>query len=145
MWYNQCMKNCARCGDRKPLDEFNKSSKNSDGRHSWCRTCSKGRYVETRDKHLANVKRNNAAYTAKARTLVKEALSSGCVDCQNKDIRVLDFDHVRGDKVSGVMLMIRKGQTLEKIKSEISKCDVRCRNCHAIATYGRMQNCWRNS
>lgn len=59
-----------------------------------------------------------------------------CVDCGNKDTRVLEFDHVpeRGKKVKnitnaslGVAARIR----------ELEKCDIVCANCHRIRTYIR--------
>ena len=60
-----------------------------------------------------------------------------CIDCGNSDIRVLEFDHVRGVKVNNVTTLSKRGHTLEKIKKEIEKCEVRCANCHRIKTIER--------
>ncbi|GGD83472.1 hypothetical protein [Microbacterium murale] len=69
-----------------------------------------------------------------------------CVDCGVSDLRVLDFDHrPGGNKRDGVMQLVRNGFGLSIIEDEISKCDVRCRNCHAIVTYERMGNNWRST
>ena len=35
------MKNCTKCGERKPLEDFPKDSRNSDGREAQCKRCSK--------------------------------------------------------------------------------------------------------
>lgn len=59
---------------------------------------------------------------------------SFCVDCGTRDVRVLEFDHVIGEKVSDVSVMVNHGVSLVKLKSEISKCAVRCANCHRIRT-----------
>jgi hypothetical protein len=64
-----------------------------------------------------------------------------CVDCGNDDIRVLDFDHRRA-KIRNVTSGIHKGWTLERLKEEMDKCDVRCKNCHAIR-HMEENNCWR--
>lgn len=32
-------KRCSRCGESKPLEAFNKSSKHKDGRQGYCRDC----------------------------------------------------------------------------------------------------------
>lgn len=42
------------------------------------------------------------------------------------------------------MAMVRNGFSGEALLTEITKCDVRCRNCHAIATYERMGANWRS-
>ncbi|MGV2985630.1 hypothetical protein ACNPNP_18200 [Microbacterium sp. AGC85] len=69
-----------------------------------------------------------------------------CVDCGASDIRVLDFDHRPGrDKRDGVMQLVRNGFGLSTVQDEINKCDVRCRNCHAIVTYARMGSNWRSA
>ena len=65
-------------------------------------------------------------------------IDSGCVDCGYAEHPVaLDFDHVRGIKEYGIAQM-RKKFTLKKLLKEIEKCEVRCANCHRIATYNRL-------
>ena len=70
------------------------------------------------------------------------AMRDGCVDCGYSDIRALDFDHVRGVKLADVSSMIRRGNGIAMVRAEIAKCEVRCRNCHAIATMERLGNSW---
>ncbi|WP_413319571.1 hypothetical protein AA0Z99_03710 [Agrococcus sp. 1P02AA] len=70
--------------------------------------------------------------------------SKGCVDCGRSDIRVLEFDHVRGVKVASVGSMVRRGRALVVIRAEIEKCEVRCRNCHGIATMTRRGGSWHD-
>ena len=56
-----------------------------------------------------------------------------CVECGNTDIRVLEFDHVRGKKNGAVTVLARSLLTLmPQLIAEMAKCDVRCRNCHVI-------------
>lgn len=72
------------------------------------------------------------------REYVKEFLSCNpCIDCGNNDLRVLDFDHVRGNKIKAISRLVRDGANLERLKQEISKCEVRCANCHRIVTFER--------
>ena len=78
-------------------------------------------------------------------SFLAEWLSSHpCVDCGQSDIRVLEFDHVFGDKHSEVTTMARYGASLKSIKKEIDKCEVRCCNCHFIKTQERLGFNWRN-
>jgi hypothetical protein len=54
-----------------------------------------------------------------------------CVDCGEGDIRCLDLDHRdRAQKFKSVSYLVKSRATLEKVKAEIAKCDVRCANCH---------------
>ncbi len=60
---------------------------------------------------------------------------NSCVDCGETDIVVLEFDHRdRNTKVRAVANLIHDGASLDKLKSEIAKCDIRCANCHRRRT-----------
>lgn len=57
-----------------------------------------------------------------------------CVDCKEKDVTVLDFDHTKGNKKLNIARMVSNGTSLSKLKEEIAKCKVRCANCHRRKT-----------
>lgn len=138
------MKQCGKCRATKPVEEFNKCARNKDGLHNYCRECHKAHYRKNATRHKANVKATKVRYMAEARQLVVDSMADGCVDCGTMDIRVLEFDHV-GGKVAGVMAMIRNGRPLNVVRAEIAKCEVRCRNCHAIKTYERLGGTWHDA
>lgn len=75
------------------------------------------------------------------RTRVKQKLlallaEKECVDCGEKDFRVLDFDHIdRKNKFKNVSDMRSGHYSWESVSKEISKCEVRCANCHRRKTY----------
>lgn len=56
-----------------------------------------------------------------------------CVDCSESDYVVLEFDHVRGKKKDNISRMVY-GSSIKSLEEEISKCDVRCANCHRRKT-----------
>ncbi|UGL63150.1 HNH endonuclease [Streptomyces phage Bartholomune] len=61
----------------------------------------------------------------------------GCAECKIMyPYWVLEFDHVRGEKLGNVNTMMRT-HSLDAIKAEIEKCDVVCSNCHADRTFQR--------
>jgi hypothetical protein len=62
-----------------------------------------------------------------------------CIDCGETDPIVLEFDHVRGTKVSNVTDMSRRVHGINAIIKEISKCEVRCANCHRRITHKRRE------
>lgn len=59
--------------------------------------------------------------------------ATGCVDCDERDLVVLDFDHV-GEKTGNVTHLARRGASLARLKAEIGQCEVRCANCHRRRT-----------
>ena len=65
------------------------------------------------------------------RAVVDEHFSSHhCVDCGESDRIVLEFDHVRGTKYKDVSQMLIHNYSIEDVRKEIAKCEVRCANCH---------------
>lgn len=59
---------------------------------------------------------------------------SCCKDCENRDTRVLQFDHT-GEKEKNVSYFL--GRNWERAFEEAKKCDVVCANCHVIRTRNR--------
>lgn len=66
--------------------------------------------------------------------VVKYLKDHPCVDCGEDDVIVLEFDHVRGEKVNHVSTMIHSTRSIEQIFDEIAKCEVVCANCHKRRT-----------
>ena len=62
---------------------------------------------------------------------------SECIDCGESNPLVLDFDHVKGDKILAISDMSNKAYCIDKISEEMEKCEVRCANCHRIITEKR--------
>lgn len=129
---------CSLCKDSKNLINFNKKSSSKDGRQNVCKKCS----ALASKKHYKNnvEKRKEVIYTDKvkrrdeARLFILEKLKSGCIDCDEKDPIVLDFDHVSGEKKYNLSNMVRDGLQISRIKSELEKCEIRCANCHRRKT-----------
>lgn len=70
-------------------------------------------------------------------------LSSGCVDCAERDPVVLEFDHV-GNKTAKVAVLC-PWASLKRLEEEISQCVIRCCNCHRLVTHARRGGSWRDS
>jgi hypothetical protein len=62
-----------------------------------------------------------------------------CVDCGEPDLLVLEFDHVRGQKIECVRVVASRPSSLAALQAEVAKCEVRCANCHTRVTYARRQ------
>jgi hypothetical protein len=68
---------------------------------------------------------------------VLEYLSTrACLDCGERDTRVLEFDHV-GEKTAAVGALVGLATRVDLIEAEIQNCEVVCCNCHRRRTYRR--------
>jgi hypothetical protein len=129
------VKTCCRCRQEKPLSEFNKRTGSKDGYQGCCRPCTSAYYRGNSDKHKANVAaRNKAISEANSRKVWEYLAEHPCVDCNESDPIVLEFDHVRGIKHKAICQLISYHVSWERILEEIAKCDVRCANCHRRRT-----------
>lgn len=130
---------CIKCRQEKPLEEFPLKSKLRGTRQTVCKRCTAERsnkwYYANKDAHIRNVRMNKIEYKNEVSQYIWSYLASHpCVDCGESDPVVLEFDHVRGEKVDAISTMIGRGFPFEQIKEEIEKCDVRCSNCHRRKT-----------
>ena len=137
------MKRCGRCGETRPLTEFNRNSATRDGFQASCQTCMRQyqaqHYRQNRERHIARVRLDNLRRKTVAITELETYLKThACVDCGTSDLRVLEFDHREGEvKSAGISAMVGSGLPWDRILLEIEKCDVRCANCHRIMTITR--------
>jgi hypothetical protein len=54
-----------------------------------------------------------------------------CVECGESRPWCLDFDHRNpSNKKFEISKLVDHGSSLDKLVTEIEKCDVRCANCH---------------
>jgi hypothetical protein len=134
------MKHCSRCDKDKPTSDFGSNKAKKDGLQTFCKECAckyaSGHYKkeEVKEKHLLSVSERRKIVKQRNRELVLEYLQSHpCVDCQESDPIVLEFDHQR-DKRMGVARLIQGGYPEKTILDEIEKCEVRCANCHRRKT-----------
>lgn len=131
------MKQCNSCKLLKDKSCFRKNVHRKDGLQSCCIECrktyNKEHYILNKRKYILRAKNRNLIQKKKFKKLIKEyLLNHPCVDCGNSDIRVLEFDHIKGNKNFCISKAHLVAFSLETIKKEISKCEVRCANCHRI-------------
>lgn len=130
---------CSICLETKPASDFYVSGKYL---YSHCKVCKREKDKNTyqnneseRDRRKRNEKISHRVRHLKARLYVYGILvQSKCLDCCETRFETLDFDHVRGSKDRNISQMVRKGLPIKDIENEISKCEIRCANCHRIRT-----------
>lgn len=141
-------KHCNKCNSNKFISEFSKNKTKHDGLCSTCKLCHKQEakdwYIKNRDRHVNNIRKWTIQHESIVRTFLMDYLSKhDCVDCHENNALALQFDHKnRKLKEFNISECMRGGYSLDKIKNEISKCDVRCANCHSIKT-AHETGCWK--
>lgn len=101
------------------------------------RECHKRYYEANKEKVLNQIKARNKEYRIAGRQFLLEYLTTHpCVDCSESDPIVLEFDHVKGEKIGDIKKMV-DSYSIESLKKEIEKCEVRCANCHRRMTHKR--------
>ena len=77
-------------------------------------------------------------YRQRLRRLVDVLKSAPCTDCGGTfHPECMDFDHITGEKIESVSVMVSKSYSLAKVQEEIDKCQLVCANCHRLRTYYR--------
>lgn len=121
-----------RCGKWLPRAKVNcPLPENHAGR---CRTP-----AGMRKNYDCNITRLREAAAERYKWVDAYKVERGCVDCgYSADPRALDFDHIRDVKVANVSELVRHAPW-HKVLTEITKCVVRCANCHRVKTFRGQQ------
>lgn len=137
------MKRCPSCRQHLPMAAFAQSITRRYGA-SYCRACqsdyAKAHYRRNKNLQLSRCRAHLVKYRQRNRDFVQDYLARNpCIDCKESDVRVLEFDHVRGKKEAAISALVYTGAPLKRILLEIAKCEVRCANCHRRKTVEQLR------
>ena len=138
------MKTCVRCNEEKPFTAFPPNNKRGVGYHARCRSCVTEALKEWKTAHPGWEKiRQQKRRDSRRDILIEHLLAHPCVDCGEKNLKVLEFDHIkeRGEK-SFAIAEFAGNFGIETLHKEIAKCDIRCANCHRKKTAERNPRHW---
>lgn len=131
------VKTCRDCEIEKKLEEFD-YRKDRSSYSNTCKPCRrqkmKQHYNNNKQYYIDKAKVNGDKVYKECRDYIIGYLRNNpCVDCGQQDIEVLEFDHRdRSTKLGSVGDFCKI--SLNKVKEEITKCDIRCANCHVKKT-----------
>ncbi len=116
------MKICVSCKRKQKTGEF---YRRGDGLQSYCKKCC----AEKAGPRQNLVRARNQQY------VFDYLATRKCMDCPESDPLVLQFDH-REDEVkeTEVSDAVHRKWSIERLSKEMSKCDIRCANCHIRKT-----------
>ncbi len=138
------MKRCPRCKRRRQLKSFALLSRKAECPlyDCYCIDCEREyqaawyRKLPVEKKALRREKQLQRRRKLRRR-LYMYLLEHPCIDCGESDPVVLEFDHTKARKQAGVSRMMASDRPWARIMEEISKCVVRCANCHRRITAER--------
>jgi hypothetical protein len=125
--------------ETKDETEFRWRNKSKGWRSPWCKPCFKAYEREEWATNAVRRQSNIAMATKRkyrnAQFIWNYLKEHPCITCGEGDPVVLDFDH-RDDevKVGNISEMSLRMLSLNRLLSEIAKCDVLCSNCHRRRT-----------
>lgn len=134
---------CSGCGEERDAEsDFSWKNKKYGTRQSWCKFCqakaNKTHYQNNKQVYLDRATTRNARVNLDNKRRLYNYLSfHPGIDCGLTDIRALEFDHVRGNKILDIARLLDRAVSWSTIEAEIAKCEVRCANCHRIKTLER--------
>lgn len=133
------MKKCCECKIEKDISCFGRNRARKDQLQSLCKECDNIRatkyHHKNKEKLWPQIKARKLKRVIRNREYVTAFKAAHpCIDCGNKDTRVLDFDHVTGGKENNICNLVNIGISMKALILEINKCVVRCANCHRIKT-----------
>lgn len=136
------VKFCTKCQQTKPLGAFTSNKSRKDGLNNICSECHKqytqGHYQKNKQVYLAKASKRNHEVGVQCRAHRDRLKAVPCADCGNSyPPYVMDFDHVRGQKIVEVSKFCTDRGSLAKMQTEAEKCEVVCANCHRIRTHER--------
>lgn len=128
---------CTKCGEDKPITEFNWRDKKKGRKHSNCKSCVSKRDKEKYDTNSERRKkvreRALVAYKRNREFVQRVKRLSKCSKCSEDRWYCLDFHHCGGKDLE-ISDMVT-GFSIERIKNEMRKCEILCANCHREEHY----------
>ena len=126
---------CCKCKIPKTEEEFSWSNKTKGIRNHRCKECQKVCATKYYNKNKEDYLDTQRKYRDRNKLFICEYLKDhSCVDCNESNIVVLQFDHKDPmlKEVYGNMIYngVNNKWSINRLKKEISLCEVRCANCH---------------
>lgn len=132
-------KECIKCKRVLDINNFTKHSKRK--RKNTCRQCvatyHRQHYLANKDTYLKKARIHRLKDRERNRQISRAAKNQPCVDCGVKyPYYVMQFDHLPEYEKTFTIGQNRL-MSIERLESEIAKCDVVCSNCHAERSHQR--------
>lgn len=125
---------CPKC-NKTLYYKSNQTKKAAINKNTLCYGCAfSNRPKMAAEEARQSIRKAQRKYLLKLKQFVWNYLKQHpCVDCEESNILFLEFDHIT-EKKEWVSWLLRRHASIEEIRTEIRKCEVRCIVCHRIRT-----------
>lgn len=131
---------CTKCNEDQHEVNFSYKNKTLNVKKKICKTCDQNYRKDYYEKNKIeavkySLKSTKGIRERNAQFVWNYLKENPCIECGENDPVVLEFDHKDdSNKISEVSRMVSNSNSLQRIKEEIDKCDIRCANCHRRKT-----------
>ena len=130
---------CSRCRTYKPFGNFAFSDLKAGSRQYTCRACHaayrRAHYLANKPDYIGRaIVQVRGRREQNRREIYAYLQAHPCVDCRERDVLVLEFDHRDPDLKWKAVAVLAQTRRWARVLGEIEKCDVRCVNCHRRKT-----------
>lgn len=122
-------KQCSKCKQILPVENFRWKNKSKNLRHSQCKQCQSQQEKIHYQERKNQVIENTFSYKERNLEYIKQRKSCGCQKCGEQRFYLLDFHHINKEEKNHNINEMRTA-SLERLENEINKCVVLCANCH---------------
>jgi hypothetical protein len=141
------MKICTACQVEKSVDDFGWRNRVKEIQLARCKNCvanyQRNHYQLNKKAYITKAAKWNKANAEENYVhLIEYFTTHPCIDCNESDIEVLEFDHKKCALKEFTISKRLKTSPWVTLVKEIEKCDVRCANCHRKRT-NRQFGSWR--
>jgi hypothetical protein len=112
--------------------------KDPEARRAYHRQYMRQWYAQNRDLQIKRVRADTVRRRNRLAEWINEFKHQPCADCGGDfPPYLMDFDHVRGQKLGDICGMRARTVSRDTIRAEIDKCQVVCATCHRARTHAR--------
>lgn len=125
------MKKCPKCKLNKDLSEFTKNKNTNDGLARVCKLCMAVQSRKSYDKDSSRYKTRIKIQQKKCVDYLEQYKTThSCKKCKENRNWILDFHHIDPNTKEYNIADLKHTGCFNKIKDEILKCILLCKNCH---------------
>lgn len=130
------MKTCPKCKIEKELVNFGNNKNTKDGKQRICKECTKKEQISCYNKDKSKYSERTKKQINKCKDFVDNYKKQNiCKKCNENRYWLLDFHHLDPLQKNNNIGTLRGAGSINKIKEEIKKCILLCKNCHSDFHY----------
>lgn len=135
------MKICGSCKIPKEEKEFGNNKTRKDGLQPSCKLCIRTEQITSYNKNKQDYYNRVKRQTQRCTDFVDDfRKNNSCKKCGENRYWILDFHHIDPKQKDFNIGTLRKTGLMNKIKQEINKCILLCRNCHSDFHYNERKD-----